>query len=532
MPPPEAGGSTAGGTGAGPGWRREIHDLCETRARAAEGGGAEAVARQHAKGRLTVRERIDAALDPGSFRELGGGAGGAERDASGARTGFTPANFVLGFGTVDGRRCVIGGEDFTVKGGSPNEAGFRKSVYAEHLAVRHRVPLIRLHEGGGGSVGGGKSGTVGSAVGTVHRFRVIAEAMASVPVAAAALGPVAGLPAARLVASHFSVMTRDTAQVLIAGPAVVRRAIGERKTKEELGGADVHTRNGVVDNLAEDEADALSQIRRFLSYMPVNVWEMAPRITSQDARGRRAPELAEIVPRDRRKLFDMRRVLALVLDEGSFFEIGRGYGRGQITGLARLDGQPVGVLANDCRHLAGAMTALGADKVRRFVELCETFHLPVASFVDEPGFMIGSAAEKAGTIRAGAAAVLAVACSTVPWASVTVRKSFGVAQAAHYGSEGYVLAWPSAEAGALPVEGGVAVKYRREIAAAPDPDARRRALEAEMARVNAPGPRAESFSVHELIDPRDTRPMLCDWIDWIQPMLPGLTGPRAFSVRP
>lgn len=518
--------------GAAAPWRRDVEDLLAVRELAAAQGGAEAVARQHAKGRLTVRERIDALLDAGSFREVGGGAGSSERDAAGAVERFTPANFVLGFGKVGGRRCVVGGEDFTVKGGSPNAAGFRKSVYAEQLAVRHRMPLIRLHEGGGGSVGGGGSKTVGTAVGTVHRFRVIAEAMASVPVAAAALGPVAGLPAARLVASHFSVMSRETAQILIAGPAVVQRAIGERKSKEELGGASVHTRNGVVDNLAEDEIDALNQIRRFLSYLPGNIWELSERTDPDDRRERREPALARLVPRDRRKLFDMRRALAMVLDGESFFEIGRGYGRSQITGLARLDGHPVGVLANDCRHLAGAMTADGADKVRRFVELCQTFHLPIVSFVDEPGFMIGSAAEKAGTIRAGAAAVLTVATSTVPWASVMVRKSFGVAQAAHYGSEGYVLAWPSAETGPLPVEGGVAVKYHREIAAAVDPDARRRELEAEMAAANAPAPRAESFSVHELIDPCDTRPMLCDWIDWIQPMLPGLIGPSAFPVRP
>ena len=518
--------------GAAAPWRRDVEDLLAVRELAAAQGGAEAVARQHAKGRLTVRERIDALLDADSFREVGAGAGSSERDAAGAVERFTPANFVLGFGKVGGRRCVVGGEDFTVKGGSPNAAGFRKSVYAEQLAVRHRMPLIRLHEGGGGSVGGSGSKTVGTAVGTVHRFRVIAEAMASVPVAAAALGPVAGLPAARLVASHFSVMSRQTAQILIAGPAVVRRAIGERKSKEELGGASVHTRNGVVDNLAEDEIDALNQIRRFLSYLPGNIWELAERTDPDDRRERREPALAGLVPRDRRKLFDMRRALAMVLDEASFFEMGRGYGRSQITGLARLDGHAVGVLANDCRHLAGAMTADGADKVRRFVELCQTFHLPIVSFVDEPGFMIGSAAEKAGTIRAGAAVVLTVATSTVPWASVMVRKSFGVAQAAHYGSEGYVLAWPSAETGPLPVEGGVAVKYHREIAAAVDPDAMRRELEAEMAATNAPRPRAESFSVHELIDPCDTRPMLCDWIDWIQPMLPGLIGPSAFPVRP
>ena len=178
------------------------------------------------------------------------------------------------------------------------------------------------------------------------------------------------------------------------------------------------------------------------------------------------------------------------------------------------------------------MTADGAHKVRRFVELCETFHLPIVSFVDEPGFMIGSAAEKAGTIRFGTAAALTVALSTVPWASIVVRRSFGVAQTAHYGPDGYVLAWPSAEMGALPVEGGVAVAYHKEIAAAADPDAKRRELEEEAAARQSAFPRAESFSVHDLIDPRDTRPMLCDWIDWIQPILPSLMGPKSFPVRP
>jgi acetyl-CoA carboxylase carboxyltransferase component len=255
-------------------------------------------------------------------------------------------------------------------------------------------------------------------------------------------------------------------------------------------------------------------------------------LPSQDAPDRREEELIEIVPRDRRKAFDMRRVLASVLDRESFFEIGAGYGRSQIIGLARLDGQPVGVWANDGRHLAGAMTANGAMKARRFIELCETFHLPILSFVDEPGFMIGSQAEREATIRHGTNAVLTAAMSSVPWASIMVRRSFGVAQVAHYGPDGYVLAWPSAESGALPVEGGVAVAYHREIAAADDPDAKRRELEEKLAARNSPYPRAENFSVHELIDPRETRPMLCRWIEWIQPLLPPLLGPSGFSARP
>jgi acetyl-CoA carboxylase carboxyltransferase component len=228
----------------------------------------------------------------------------------------------------------------------------------------------------------------------------------------------------------------------------------------------------------------------------------------------------------------MRRIVALVFDRGSFFEMTAGYGRSQITGLARLNGQAVGVWANDTRYYAGAMTADGARKVRRFVDLCDTFHLPVVSLVDEPGFMLGSEAEKAGTIRYGTEALFAVVQSSVPWASVIVRKTYGVAAAAHFGPEAYVLLWPSAEGGALPIEGGVAVAFRREIAAAPDPDARRRELEDAFATGRSPFPRAEAFGVHDLIDPRRTRPALCDWVDWIQPRLREHVGPRRHSIRP
>ena len=512
-------------------WDKEIEDIEKKRALAKELGGAEGVARQHAQGRQTVRERIDGLLDADSFEEIGGASGVAERDEDGTLQSFSPANFVLGFGAVDGRRCIVGGEDFTLRGGSPNEAGLRKSVYAEELALRYRVPLIRIHEGAGGSVTGPGSKTVGNPVHAPPRFRSVARALATVPVATAALGPVAGLPASRFVASHFSVMSKATAQILIAGPAVVERALREKVTKEELGGAQVHGRNGVADNLAKDDADAFDQIRRFLGYLPNHVWELPPVVDTGDDPERRDEELGSIVPRDRRKVFDMRKVIDHVVDRDSFFEMTRGYGRGQITGFARLNGQPVGVIGNDCRFYAGAMTANGALKVRRFVEICETFHLPIVSFVDEPGFRIGSEYEMAGTNRFGTAAVLAVADCSVPWASVVIRKSFGVAAAAHYGPDAYVLGWPSAEMGALPVEGGVAVAFHREIAAAPDPDARRRELEEQMAKRQSPAARAESFSMHDLIDPRETRPALCRWIEWNRPLLPDLLGPRSFPYR-
>jgi len=238
------------------------------------------------------------------------------------------------------------------------------------------------------------------------------------------------------------------------------------------------------------------------------------------------------VPRDRRKIYDARKLLRHVVDLDSLFELGRGYGRSQVTALARLFGQPVGVWANDPRFYAGSMTADAARKVRRFVELCDTFHLPVVAFVDEPGFMIGRDAERAATIRFGSEAMFAVVQATVPWVSVIVRKTYGVAAAAHFAPDATVFAWPSAEGGALPIEGGVAVAFRREIEAAPDPDARRRELEEQFARARSPFPRAESFAVHDLLDPRETRPRLCDWIDEIQPQLARHAGPRSYGIRP
>ena len=517
-------------------WEPEIEEIHRKRELARELGGAEGVARQHKNDRQTIRERITGLADPDSFDEVGMGAGSAVRDDDGALESFQPANFVLGFAKFDGRPCIVGGEDFTLRGGSPNAAGLRKSLYAEELALKYRMPLIRLHEGGGGSVtgaGGSKQAptTVGSPVFDAPRFRSVAQVMGQVPVATAAMGPVAGLPASRLVAAHFSVMTRETAQVLVAGPAVVERALGESLTKEELGNADIHTRNGVVDNLAKDEADALAQVRKFLSYMPQNAWELAPVVDSDDDPDRVEESLASIVPNDRRKPYDMRQLISFVVDRESFFETGRRFGPGQIVGFARFMGQPVGILGNDSRYYAGAMTAAAARKVRRFVETCETFHLPVVAFVDEPGFMIGSEAEKLGTIRYGTAAVLAVADCTVPWASVVVKKSYGVASAAHYGNDAYRLIWPSAEMGALPIEGGVAVAFGREIAAAPDPEKRRGELEEMMASRQSPFARAESFSAHEMIDPRETRGMLCRWIERSQPLLRNLLGPVTFPIR-
>ncbi len=518
-------------------WKQEVDEIERRRQRAAEHGGAEAVAKQHAQGKLTVRERIAALVDADSFREYGGVAGHAETDEQGRMQSFTPANAVTGFARIDGRPCVVGGDDFTLRGGAYSAVGLRKGQYADELAVRRRIPLIRLLEGGGATVSGstgvrGRSGYDLTSTSPLNRLCV--EALAQVPVVCAALGSVAGFPAARLVASHFSIMTRHSAQVLVGGPALVERALGRKVSKEELGGAQVHLASGVVDNAAEDEADVFRQVRAFLGYLPSNVWQAPPVVESDDPPAREEEELLSIVSRNRRRVYKMRRLLELVVDRGSFFEMAPLYGRSQITGLARLAGHSVGVLANDGYHAGGAMTAQGAQKIRRFVELCDAFHLPVASFVDEPGFMIGPEAEREATIRYGMSAMFAVQQTRVPWIALVVRKAFGVAAGIHLGPGGAVLAWPSAESGALPVEGGVALAYGREIAEAPDPEARRRELEEELAAAQSILPRAEDFGVHDLIDPRKTRPALCHWINEVQPELAVhvRAGPRAYSMRP
>ena len=517
-------------------WQDKIGGLFKRRELAQEQGGRDSVAKQHDKGRLTIRERIKL-LTKGSFKEHGKIAGAANLSDDYAIERFTPSNYIVGVGDIGGRPAVIGGEDFTLKGGSPNAAGLRKSVFAEHLAVDLNIPLVRLLEGGGGSVANSNSDprqpqTVGSPLHDAPRFQIIAAAMSKIPVVSAGLGPVAGFPAGRLVASHLSIMTKETAQVMIGGPALVRRALGIKLTKHELGGAHIHERSGVVDNVVDSEQQAFDMIGRFLSYLPPNSSEVAARLSCEDPTDRCADELATIIPENRRQAFDVRKIVNLVVDKGSFFEIAPKYGAGIVVGLARMNGQSVGITANDCRHYAGAMTAEAAQKMRRQIEFCETFHLPLVNFVDEPGFMIGPDAERAGTIRYGMAAVAAAAEATIPWASVRLHKSFGVAAAAHYGPNAYILDWPSAETGALPLEGGVAVAYGREIEAAANPEEKRAEIESRMAANRSPYQRAESFSVNDLIDPRETRPYLCDWVEWNQNKILARRGPIKFNIRP
>jgi acetyl-CoA carboxylase carboxyltransferase component len=306
-------------------------------------------------------------------------------------------------------------------------------------------------------------------------------------------------------------------------------------TKEELGGAHIHAQgSGCVDNEVETEDEAFAEVRRFLSYLPSNVWQMPPRAEARDDVNRREEELISIIPRDRRRSYDVRRLLDLVLDRDSFFEIGKFYGRPLVTGLARLNGYPVGVLACDPQQGGGALDADGSEKMTRFVDLCDTFHVPAINFVDQPGFLIGTRAERQGTARYGARSMAAVYQATVPWVSIILRRVFGVAGAAHGNAQALNLryAWPSGDWGSLPIEGGVMAAYRRQIEASADPDARRQEIEAMLGELRSPFRTAEAFGIEEMIDPRDTRPLLCEWVETAYELLPPQLGVRLRGYRP
>jgi acetyl-CoA carboxylase carboxyltransferase component len=404
-----------------------------------------------------------------------------------------------------------------------------------HRMNRTRVPMIRLIDGTGGSVRTleqiGRT-YVPDNPGIVTMGRLLGK----VPVVSAVMGSVAGLPAAKAVMAHWTIMVKDTSQLFVAGPPVVQRGLGEQVTKEELGGYQVHAyKSGVADNVAEDEADCFRQIRRFLSYLPPHVWQVPPRVEPADDPDRREDALLSVIPRNRRRPYNARKIIDLVVDRGSFFELTPFYGRSLITGLARVNGYAVGVMINDPMHLGGSLDATASEKLMRFVDLCDTFHLPVINFVDQPGFMVGTAAEAEGTIRKGVRALCAVEESTVPWLAVIIRKCYGVAGGAHgrQGSLNLRYAWPSAEWGSLPVEGGVAAAYRREIEAAPDPEAKRREIEERLIGLRSPFRTAEAFGVEEIIDPRETRPLLCRWVEAAYRLVSVQPGPKSrFGMRP
>jgi acetyl-CoA carboxylase carboxyltransferase component len=517
-------------------WQPELDELAAREKLAREMGGAERVARQRAGGRLTVRERIDGILDPGSFHEIGAIAGKAEYGADNKLKTFSPANCVVGRGKVEGRPVVITGDDFTVRGGSADASIWEKFKQAEIMAYEYRLPLIRMIEGSGGGGSVRTIETTGRAnlpggVGTSSGLFLCAANMGEVPVVSLGLGSVAGLGAARLAASHYTLMVKEISAVFVAGPPVVER-LGEPRTKQELGGHAVQLASGGIDDATDTEEEAFARARKFLSYLPNSVWDLPPRGQPANDPDRRDEFLLSVIPRNIRRTYPMRKIIDSVVDRGSFFEVGRYYGRGLITGFARLDGWPVAVMAGDPMQHAGTWGSAECQKVIRFVDTAETFHLPVVHLVDCPGFSVGLEAESSGVIRQGVRVISAINQSTMPWCSILVRNVFGVGGGAHQPNRRLCLryAWPSGRWGSLPLEGGVEAGYRAELDAAENPAEKLAEIEARLNALRSPFRTAEAFWLEEIIDPRDTRKLLCEFANLAAPLR--TPGRASFAMRP
>ena len=513
-------------------WESELDELRRREALAEQLGGPARVRRQHDGGRDTIRERIAKLVDAGSFHEIGKIAGTATYDARNDLETLTPSNFVFGRATLDGRPVVVGGDDFTVRGGSADATIREKHTMCEEMAQALRLPLIRLVEGSGGGGSVKTIETTGRAnVPALAGWDVVVANLGTIPRVALGLGSVAGLGAAHLAAAHYSVMVKGTSALFVAGPPVVER-LGQKLDKNELGGWEIQLKAGAVDEAVDTEADAFACARRFLSYLPSSVHTLPPRGPVTDDPQRGDASLGDIVPRDVRKPYRMRAIVESVVDRGSFFELARLYGRPVITGLARLDGWPVALMAGDPMFYGGAWTADACQKVERFVDLAQTFHLPVVYLVDCPGFLIGLEAEQTGTIKQGVRAMSAIWQTTIPWCAVIVRNVFGVAGAAHRNGGRYCLryAWPSGRWGSLPLEGGIEAAYRAELDAAPDPGARLAEIEARLQKLRSPFRSAETFWIEEIIDPSATRPLLCEFANLAAPLRE--PGPSAHRMRP
>ena len=485
-------------------------------------------------------------------------------DEDGNVAEFTPASHVGGQGRIEGRPCIVCADDFTSRGGHADGAIGHKSRYLDQLSIELRTPSIRLLDGssGGGSVAtmvpkqDGSASRAKESTGAIKagRPRVVggggsflpghlgstfyAEQLASVPVVNLLLGSVVGIGAAKAVLGHFSVMVRDISQLFVAGPPVVSHAMGYDVTKEDLGGWHIHCRNGSVDNLAETEEEAMAQTRRFLSYLPSSAYEAPPVTKSADPADRREEELLTLVPRKRTATFDMRRAIRLLADKDSFFEVGPLWGTDQVTGFVRMNGYPMGVIASDSRHVnGGALTADGCDKLKRHLDVCDLFHLPVLNLVDNPGFAVGIEHEIAGTIRKGGEWMVAFAQVAVPIFTVLMRRSFGVAgnnYATPRSAASARVAWPSADVGGIPPEGGIEAAYKRQLAEAADPAALRAEINARIESVRGPIGPLNRFEIEEMIDPRDTRRLACEWVAdaWRLVSQPSRLVPRPLQFRP
>jgi len=485
-------------------------DLRERREQLRLGGGPERIEAQHAAGKLTARERIALLIDEGSFIELGihGRPHFSQRAMDGREA---PADGVItGWGTVDGRLCAVAAYDFTVMAGSMGMTGELKVSRLRELALSKRMPLVWLLDSAGARV----QEAIGSQfAGTGHLFREQVHASGVIPQVAAVMGPCAAGTAYIPGLADFVPMVSGRGSMALAGPHLVRAAVGEDVSAEDLGGARVHCRrSGVGDLETADDAECIDAIRRYLSYFPSHCDEAPPVRPSADPAERADDDLLDVLPASTRAAYDMYEIIRRIVDDGEYFDLKGRWARSVITCLARFAGRPAGIVANQPRHLGGILDNDSADKAARFINLCNAFGIPLVYLVDVPGFMVGTKVEEAGIIRHGAKMLFATANATVPKLTVVVRKAYGAGYYVMCGrayEPDLIVAWPTAEISVMGAEGAVEILMRRQLAEAEDPVAARAQMIAGLQQTIDVYGAAGNGMIDDVIDPRETRATIC-----------------------
>jgi acetyl-CoA carboxylase carboxyltransferase component len=483
--------------------------LHERREKAKLGGGEEKIAKQHERGKLTARERIDLLVDAGTFREMG--IHGRPHFAQRAMDGVdAPADGVVtGWGDIDGRACCIAAYDFTVMAGSMGMTGELKVGRLREMALSKRMPFIWLLDSAGARI---QEATGSLFAGSGQLFREEVEMSGVIPMVAAMMGPCAAGTAYIPALSDFVPMVSGQGAMALAGPHLTKAVTGEDISMEELGGAKVHCRkSGVGDLEVADDEECIEAIKKYLSYFPLNCDEKPPVLEPKDLDERMSEKLMEIVPESSRKPYDMYEVIREIVDDGEWFDVKPRFARTLITCFARFGGQPVGIVANQPKHLAGILDNDSADKAARFINLCDAFNIPLVFLQDVPGFMVGAKVEHAGIIRHGAKMLYAVSRATVPKVTVVIRKAYGAGYYVMCGKAyepDLIVAWPDAEISVMGAEGAVEIIGRSAIQAAEDPEAAREAMLNAVREQIDPYIAAGNAVIDDVIDPRETRPTI------------------------
>ena len=494
-----------------------LAELVELRGQAMHAGSDAAVERQHSRGKMTARERIDKLLDPGSFNEL-------DMLARHRAHGFGIENsrpltdgVVTGWGTIDGRKVFLFSQDFTVFGGALGEVFAEKIHKVMDLAESVGTPFIGINDGAGARI---QEGVVSLASYGGIFFRNV-KASGVIPQISVVLGPCAGGAVYSPAMTDFIFMVKGTSHMFITGPDVVKAATGEEVTQEELGGAITHaTKSGVATFVADDEEACLEQVRYLLSFLPANNLEDPPTFESDDDPQRRCEHIVDLIPDAPNKPYDMKQVIAEIVDDGEFFEVHALWAMNIVCGFARVDGHVVGVVGNQPQVLAGCLDIEAAEKASRFVRTCDAFNVPLVTFVDVPGFLPGTNQEYGGIIRHGAKLLYAYCEATVPRVQIITRKGYGgafvVMNSKSIGAD-LAYAWPSAEIAVMDANGAANIIFRRELESADDPVARKAELVEEYAeRFANPYRAAERGYVDDVIDPRDTRRVLVEALEMLR----------------